>query len=52
MTCAKLSSDGIIGWRGWPFINFFITLVAIGYLAYAVYKKLKDSDAVLIPDLM
>lgn len=52
MTCAKLSSGGIIEWRGWPFINFLIISGVIGYLGYAVYKKLKDLSAILIPDLL
>lgn len=51
MTCTRLQSDGIIEWRSWPFIHFFIILVVIGYLTCAAYKKLKDSGGLRVPDL-
>lgn len=43
MTCSKLQSEGFIEWRGWPFFNFFIILVVVTYLGFAVYKKLNFS---------
>lgn len=46
MACPQsVPSDGFLGWRVWPFINFLVVLSGVGYFGLELFKKWKANHS-------